>query len=214
MENKMSTAVRILKMILGILLFIVGILLLAAPVISAIFVVGIAGIVMMAVGVLQLICGCCCKWAEGIFAANVVVSIMNIALGALIWMFGSSMLIVFLPLLVSVWLAVFGVVRIIEGQALKKQGALKWKMTVGIGVISLVGAVLLIVLHWIAAMDIIGILLGAFAIIYGLNVLSDGIVKEKTISAAERMKEDEEISASQNEAFRRFEEKLHEDDDK
>ena len=82
----------------------------------------------------------------------------------------------------------------------------------GIGVVSIVGAVLLIVLHWVAAMDIIGILLGAFAIIYGLNVLSEGVVKEKPVSAGERIKEDEQISESRNAEFRRFEEKLHKDD--
>ena len=68
---------------------------------------------------------------------------MNIALGALIWMMGSSVLAVFLPLFVSIWLAVFGVVRTVEGLALKKQGGSKWKMTIGIGVVSLIGACLL-----------------------------------------------------------------------
>ena len=208
----MKTLIRVLKVVLGILLFLAGILLLTAPVVGAVFVVGIAGIAMRAVGVGQLVCGCSRRNAEGIFAANIVVSVMNIALGALIWMFASSVLIAFLPLLVGIWLAVFGVVRTVEGLALKKQGGSKWKMTIGIGVVSLIGAVLLIVLHWVAAMDIIGILLGAFVIIYGLHVLSDGIVKDRSVSAAERLQEDEEISASQNEAFLRFEEKLHEDD--
>lgn len=85
----------------------------------------------------------------------------------------------------------------------------RWKWTVGIGVVSIAVAVLLVVLHWIAAMDIIGVLLGAFAIIYGLNVLSDGIVKEKTITTQERLQEDEAISESYNADFRRFEENLH-----
>ena len=210
--DKMGTVTRILKVVLGILLFIAGIMLLSAPVVSAVFALGIAGIVMMAVGVVQLVCGSSRRRTERIFAANVVVSVMNSALGALIWMMGSSVLAVFLPLFVSIWLAVFGVVRTVEGLALKKQGGSKWKMTIGIGVVSLIGAVLLIVLHWVAAMDIIGILLGAFVIIYGLHVLSDGIVKDRSVSAAERLQEDEEISASQNEAFLRFEEKLHEDD--
>lgn len=204
----MDTLIRVLKVILGVLLFLVGILLLSAPVVSTVVFVGIAGIAMMVVGVLQLICGCSRK-REGILAANAVVSIMNIALGALIWMFASSMLIAFLPLLISIWLAVFGVVRIIEGNALKKQKVQRWKWTVGIGVVSIAVAVLLVVLHWIAAMDIIGVLLGAFAIIYGLNVLSDGIVKEKTITTQERLQEDEAISESYNADFRRFEENLH-----
>ncbi|MEA5002615.1 MAG: DUF308 domain-containing protein [Christensenella sp.] len=204
----MDTLIRVLKVILGVLLFLVGILLLSAPVVSTVVFVGIAGIAMMVVGVLQLICGCSRK-REGILAANAVVSIMNIALGALIWMFASSMLIAFLPLLISIWLAVFGVVRIIEGNALKKQNVQRWKWTVGIGVVSIAVAVLLVVLHWIAAMDIIGVLLGAFAIIYGLNVLSDGIVKEKTITTQERLQEDEAISESYNADFRRFEENLH-----
>ena len=208
----MKTLIRVLKVVLGILLFLAGILLLTAPVVGAVFVVGIAGIAMMAVGVVQLVCGCSRRNAEGIFAANIVVSVMNIALGALIWMLASSVLIAFLPLLVGIWLAVFGVTRIVEGNALKKQQAQKWKWCMGIGVVSIVGAVLLIVLHWVAAMDIIGILLGAFAIIYGLNVLSEGVVKEKPVSAGERIKEDEEISESRNAEFRRFEEKLHKDD--
>ncbi len=204
----MNTLIRILKVVLGVLLFLAGILLLTAPVVSAVAFVGIAGIAMMAVGVLQLICGCA-RRQEGIFAANIVVFIMNIALGALIWMFANSMLIAFLPLLISIWLAVFGVARILEGNALKKQDAQRWKWTIGIGVVSIAGAVLLIVLHWIVAMDIIGILLGAFAVIYGLGILSDGIVKDKPITAQERLQEDAAISESQNAEFRRFEEKLH-----
>lgn len=39
--DKMGTVTRILKVVLGILLFIAGIMLLSAPVVSAVFVLGL-----------------------------------------------------------------------------------------------------------------------------------------------------------------------------
>ena len=213
MKNKWNGALRALKIILGILLFLIGILILAAPVISTVLAVEIAAIALMVIGVLQLIFGCACRQREGIFAANVVTAIMNAALGALILIFNRGV-IVFLPELIAIWLGVFGIMRIIEGTQLKKQSKPKWKPTIGIGIISLAGTITLIILHWVVAMDIIGILLAAFCIIYGLILLSDGLVKSSHPTKKEIREEDEKISTEENASFRRFEEKLHENDKK
>ncbi|MDY3004568.1 MAG: DUF308 domain-containing protein [Christensenella hongkongensis] len=198
---------RIVKIILGILLLAVGCLMLAAPVITVVVAVRVAAVALVAAGALQLVFRFLGSSRKAFLSIDALIAIVNILLGILILVFDKA-IVLFLPVLVAIWLVLLGVMRIMEGADAKKNAKQGWKRNVGIGVISIIGGVLLVVLQWIIAMNTIGILIAVFSIIYGLVILSDMFVANR------RPLTDEEIAAEENADFYRFEEKLHEDDKK
>lgn len=202
--EKMDKAVKI---ILGALLLVVGCVMLAAPVISVVVAIWIASIGLIAAGAAQIVLRLLATSGKSFFSTNTIIAIMNIIIGILILVFDKA-IVLFLPVLVGIWLVIWGVLRILEGVEKKKLEMSGYQKNIGTGVVAIVGGVLIVVFQWMIAMNTIGVLLAVFSIIYGFVLLSD------VLAGSGKPMTDEEISAKENADFYRFEEKLHQDDKK
>lgn len=204
-QIKTDTANRVFQLVLGILLVVLGCIMLAAPAVSTVILVNVAAIALIAVGVLQVFLHFIGPARLGALPVSLVTAGINILLGVLILVFDKAV-VLFLPLLAAIWFAVFGVMRIVEGRQEKRMGKEMGIRHIGIGFVAVIAAVVLLILQWIPAMQALGFLLGAFAVLYGLVLAADGAATGK------REPTDKEISDGENAAFYRFEEKLHKED--
>lgn len=195
------------KIIIGILLFLVGCLFLAAPVISTVVAVEVAGILLIVMGAIEFIVCNIKKSREGRRPISIITAIFKLFLGLFIVIAGRGVLL-FLPLIAAVWLAAFGLFRVIHGMRQRTRKVENWTTSIVIGVLALAGAVLLAVLHWTEAVDLIGIFVAVIAIIYGFVLLMDALVKTSKKTAEDVLAEDEAIAGRANADFYELEKKL------
>lgn len=198
---------RAVKVIVGILLIILGCMFLAMPVATSFFAVTAAGIILVITGAVELISCMVSGCRRANRPSSIVSAIFKVFLGVLLLVLDKG-IVIFLPLIASIWLAAFGVWEIVRGIRRKRDGDGYWANPVALGVIAIMGAVVMAIFNWLAAYDMIGVLCAVLAILYGFVILTDAFVKTAKRSAEELKAEDAQIAGQQNAAFREFEKKL------
>ncbi len=200
---------RAIKIILGIVLFLMGCFYLSVPVLGALLTVDIIALVLFIVGIAELIYLLAAKHPK----VNLISALMHIFLGLLLWAVSAFPTEPTLAgvaqnqlTILTIWLIVFGVWRIVQGVSLKKKGTDAWLTKVSVGVVALIAVVFMFALNAFAASEIAGMVIGTFLMIYGVMLIFEGLIKEG------RRLSDEEISTQQNEAFYEFQKKLDEED--
>jgi len=195
------------KIIVGILLFLIGCLFLASPVISTVLAVELTGIILIVMGGIELLACTFKKCREGKRPISIVTAIFKLALGIFILAAG-RIVIYLLPLIAAIWLAAFGLYRIILGMRQRRNKAENWVTSIAVGVIAITGGIILATLHWIDSVDMIGIIVAILAMLYGFVLLMDALIKSSKESAEEIIAEDKAIANAANAEFYEFEKKL------
>lgn len=199
---------KAVKIIIGILMLALGILFLAMPVLTAAVAVFIAGILLVIAGAVEFITCLAKKCRDSKRPSSIVTGIFKLFLGILL-LVADRGIVLLLPVIVTIWLAVFGVYRIVLGVRRKRNNVENWTTSVAIGIIAIGGAVAIAVVRWVAAMDMIGVLIAVLAMLYGFVVLMDAFGKKSQESVEERLAEGKIIADDENAEFRRYQEKLH-----
>ncbi len=198
---------RAVKVIVGILLIVLGCMFLAMPVATSYFAVTAAGIILLIAGAVEFISCMVSGCRRANRPSSIISAIFKMFLGILLLVLDKG-IVVFLPLIASIWLAAFGVWEIVRGVRRKREGDGYWANPVALGAIAIMGAVVMAILNWLAAYDMIGVLCAVISILYGFVILTDAFVKTAKLSAQERKEENAQIAGQENAAFREFEKKL------
>lgn len=151
---------NILNLIMGIILFIIGIALLANPVGGMEVIVLILGIIMIAYGVITIISNYSKRTENtGVFGAYTIPVIVAI-LGILLIVFRGPTAGIVLPLIIGIWMIVNGVISLTTAP----NSSLASKILSIIMII--LGVIVLICMA--AGANFLGTLLGIFLIIFGI----------------------------------------------
>ncbi len=198
---------RAVKVIVGLLLMILGCMFLAMPVVTLYFAITAAGIILVIAGAVELLSCMFSNCRRSGRPSSMVSAIFKVFLGVLLLVLDKG-IVVFLPIIVSIWLAVIGVWEIVRGIRRKRDKDGYWANPVALGVIAIMGAIAMAIFNWLTAYDMLGVLCAVIAILYGFVILTDAFVKTAKRSAGELKAEDANIAGQENATFREFEKKL------
>lgn len=198
---------QLIQTLLGILLLVVGVLFAASPVFAAERAAVWSGWILLAFGVIQFIAVLRYALSAGTGFGRIVPSMFWIALGIIVLLFSSAN-VRRLPYAVAVWLAVYGVMRIVTGVRMRARRERRATQGIAIGVLCVADAIAVGCMAFTEAMSMIGIAVAAGAIIYGLMLVIDSGVRTPVETPLLAHRQDKEIAETQNAEYREFEQEL------
>lgn len=205
-----DTINKIIKILVGLLLIALGCVFLAQPLVSMETAVLAAGVLLIIMSGIEIVSCSIPRCRQAGDPASIVTALFKLVLGVLLLLAGSFLMPV-LPAVFAIWLGAFGIFRIMHGIAKKREGSENWISTGGVGIIAIVGAVMLVILNWVDALDMIAVLVAVVSMLYGFVLLMDSFIRTSKKSAEEILEEDREIADEHNAEFRTFEKKLKKD---
>ena len=178
---------KIAIVVIGVLLIVLGIVCMFGPWSGITLLAWIAGVAMLVEGITSII-----SWnrlrkegnTNGWFLLSAVISIVLglILVGCNI---GTVVVEMFLVIMAAIWLLAMGVLRIVSAVNLRRSNQItngavggKWLITMIVGIIMAIVGVIGVFSPWIMALAI-GICLGVFLIVAGINVLTIGLEMSK-----------------------------------
>lgn len=198
---------RAVQTILGILLLIVGVLFAAAPVMAAERAAVWSGWILLAFGIIQLVVVLRYALDIGSGFDRIIPSLFWIALGLIIlWCSQSN--VEMLPYAAALWLAAYGIMRIIRSIGMRARRERRATQGIAIGILCIAIAVVVGYSAFVEAMHMIGIAVAVGAIAYGLMLVIDGGVRTPVETPLLVRRQDKEIAETQNAEYRNFEAEL------
>lgn len=198
---------RFIQTIMGALLLAIGVLFAASPIISAVDAAAWSGWICLAAGAVQLAVIIPYALEAGCGYGQAIPSVLWIALGLFIILMGAER-VVEMPLIVTIWLAAFGVVRIVRGIWMRQRRARRGTQGIAIGVLCVLVAAVIGISTWMEAMQMIGIAISVGGFVYGFLLIIDAGERAPVEIPLLIRQQDKEIANTQNAEFRDFEKEL------